>query len=72
MQREYLMDGTTHMSNEALKGKHPLLRLFEYHVREYSRRDLSFDSDALDGVRSILDRFPNDQYAIDHVCGLAH
>ena len=69
-QCEYRIDGSQYISDESRKAKPPMLRLFEYHVQQYTTRDLAYGADALDAIRSVLDRFTNNSHSIDHLCGL--
>lgn len=44
--------------------------MFEYHVNQYTQRKLTFDSDSLCAVQSVLDRFQHEQNSIEHMCGI--
>jgi hypothetical protein len=68
-QDQHQIDGT-HYHCDEVEGKPRALRLFEHRVRNYSSRNLTYDADSLDGVRSILSLFLNDPHPIDHLCGL--
>jgi hypothetical protein len=53
-------------------AKAAALNIFEYHVRQYTKRRLSFDDDALQAVESILNRFANGGSNVYHIQGLPY
>lgn len=54
-----------------MSGRKPLaLQIFEQHIYQYTKRKLTMSSDSLDAIKSILDRFSNEQHPIYHMNGI--
>lgn len=54
-----------------MSGRKPLaLQIFEQHIYQYTKRKLTMSSDSLDAIKSILDRFSNEQHLIYHMNGI--
>ncbi|KAF2669116.1 HET-domain-containing protein [Microthyrium microscopicum] len=66
----YFIDGTLHVANNSGIRKLSTLAIFEHHINQFSNRKLSFDSDALAAIVSVLDRFPHEIHSIQHLAGI--
>lgn len=48
------------------------LRIFKHHIQLYTRRNLSYDSDALNAIAAVLECFERDKTPIKNICGIPY
>ncbi|OAL46375.1 HET-domain-containing protein [Pyrenochaeta sp. DS3sAY3a] len=72
MEETYEPDGATNL--RLIKGKDKVFTLiaFEYHVAEYTKRNLTYEADSLQAVVSILDRFRQESHSLYHLHGIPY
>lgn len=66
----YATDGSITKLRAPFIDKTFYLVAYEHHVSAYTKRSLSFQTDSLQAVLSILDRFKHERYGIYHIQGL--
>lgn len=65
---EFLRAGPWHVG--ARPKRSLIVKLFEHHVRQYTKRSLSMSSDSLAAVETILNRFTAESFPIHHLYGV--
>ena len=66
----YRIDGSEYSDHHDSQRKPMLLRMLEYHIKQYTSRDLTYEEDSLNALKGVLNRFPNQPYPIEHLWGV--
>ena len=67
------MEAVLRTSDFANTHKEPeSLQVYQQHIQIYSRRDLSYDRDALNAIAAVLECFENEPIPVKNICGIPY